>query len=275
MAGTGLSRGAFVAIIASTAVLFIGLVIVAVVVAATVVRSSIPSPVHVSEPTASADVFEALRLSDSDLAGLQLDASEGGRTPSQLSTAVAALQTNWTNSRGEPDPCLFTGGDPGTAVAPVWGDETAADPLWTESTVSASQSVSSDGVPFITVASRQFADEDAALDFLLQHNDRVPACTEYVSAIFQDQVTTTVGPLLVESAGVSNTGWVAETADWVEPGYGPETAIDLQFWVLNLQRGPIVTRVTMLVSAELEQPAGSLFTDLAGVIGTKMTQAIP
>lgn len=275
MAATGLSRGAFVAIIVATAVLFVALLIVGAIVVVMAVRAPAPGTVDASDSGASTDVFEALRLTDADLAGLQLEASAGGRTPAQLSTAVAALQTNWTSSRGEPAPCLFTGGDPGNAVAPVWGDETASDPLWTESTVSASQSVSSDGIPFITVASRQFVDEDAALDYLLEHNDRVPACAQYVSAIFQGEVTTTVVPLLVQSAGVSNTGWVAETADWVDPGYGPETATDLQFWVLNLQRGPIVTRVTMLVPAELEDPAGSLFTDLASVIGGKLITAVP
>lgn len=265
----GLSRGALIAIIAGASAGVLAIIVALVVVAVTFLR--VPEPVT-AEP--GQDVFDALRLSDSDVAYLGLEAGNFGRTPSQLSTVVSQLTAAWVAAKGAPEECSFAGTFPGAAVLPIWGTETDTDPMWREKTVSAPQTLLLDGAPFITVSARTFADDSDAVSFLLDHNDAIPGCPSLTVTDFQADSVTTLTPLLMNSIGISNTGWVAETDDWIETGAPPETAVDLQTWVINLQRSNVVMRLTMVVPAEIEGDAGPFFTDLAGTVATKMNAVI-
>lgn len=264
----GLPLGGFIAVVGAAAVLIGGTATAAVVVGA----ASKPPPPAEAKP--GQDIFEALRLTDSDVGYLGLSASDGGHTPSTLATAVTRVASDWRDIKGTPTECMFAGEPPGASVYPVWGTETATDPFWTEKTISATQTLSQDGISMINLTARTFVNEQGALDFLLAHNDAVPGCPSFTSAIFQGEVTTKLTPLLVNTLQVSNTGWVAETDGWVDVGMPATTAMDLQCWVLNLQHGNVVERMTMLVPADSEADAGPFFTELAGVVAAKLAATV-
>lgn len=267
----GLSRGAFVGIIIGVSAGLLAIVIAAVIV---VVQIATPPPPVEAKP--GQDVFEALRLTDSDVRYLGLTASDSGHTPSTLGTAVTRVGSDWRDAKGTPAECTFAGGELGRAVYPAWGTETDADPLWKKKVVSATQSLSaeSDGSSFVTVTSRTFDTEQDAVTFLLEHNDYVPACPSFTTTNFGVEYTTAITPLLIDTLEVSNSGWIAETANWVAVGQPAETAADIQTWVLTLQHGKVVQRVTMVVPAAQEAEAGPFFTELASVVARRLSTAV-
>lgn len=247
--------------------------VVGVVVGVSFVLQAVLAPPPPVEAKPGQAIFEALRLTDADVAYLGLKASTSGHTPSTLATAATRVASDWRDAKGTPDECMFAGPYPADSVYPVWGTETSADPLWKEKTVSATQTLTSAGQSFITLTSRTFVDDQAALDFLLGHNDAVPACPSFTVAVFQGQSTTTLTPLLVDTLQVSNTGWVANTAGWA--GTQVQVApVDVQCWVLNMQHGNTVERMTMLVTAEEEAQAGPFFTELASVVANKLAMTV-
>jgi hypothetical protein len=267
----GLSRGAFVGIIVGASIGVLAIVVAGVLFATMLLA---PPPTVAARP--GQDTFEALRLTDGDVRHLGLSASEAGHTPSTLATAVTRVGSDWRDAKGAPAECMFTGGELGKAIYPAWGTETDSDPLWKQKVISASQSFSFEGDPlsFVTLTSRTFDSEQDAVSFLLQHNDYVPACPTYTTSNFGNEYTTTVTALLMNTLEVSNSGWIAETADWVAVGQPVETAADLQSWVLTMQQGNVVQRLTMLVPADQEADAGPFFTELASVVAHNLATTV-
>lgn len=251
------------AIVGVTAILVAGVVFV---------LSAIQPPETVTaEP--GQETFEVLRLSDAEVSRLGLTASTTGLQPSTLATAVADIQVNWRDADGEPVECLFAGGYPAEAVFPVWGTEDDAVPLWRDKSVSGTQSLRTGDATIAWVTYRVFDGADAALEYLLEHDERVPACPQFTVTDFQRTTTTTVTPLAVESIPASNAGWIAETDDWVSAGSPESSAVDLQTWVLNIARGPVVARLVMLVPSD-EPNAESFFTELASVVNARLLARI-
>ena len=263
------SRGAFIAIIASAATGFVAILVTAVVVALPILR-----PPQLIDAQPGQDVFDALRMTDRDVEYLGLNASEGGRTPSTLATAASAVANNWRDADGRPAECTFAGTYPGAAVFPVWGSEDETDPLWAERSVSATQTLSDEFGPFVWLTVRTFESDAAAVQYLLDHNQAVPGCPSFTINAFQREVETTLVPLMVDTLEASNTGWVAETRGWVEAGAPLESMIDLQTWVLNVQHGNVVERVVMVVAVGEEAEAGPYFTALAELVARKLVTTV-
>jgi hypothetical protein len=256
--------------------LIVGAVIgmVAIIAACIVVALTFASPRPTVEAQPGQDTFDLLRITDAEVEYLGLTASDSGHQPSTLATAATTVPTNWRDAKATPPECMFAGAQPARAVFPVWGTEDSSDPLWAEKSISGTQSFASSGTSMIWVTYRTFASDDAALEFLLEHNELVTACTEFTAAVFQGERHTTVTPLTVNTLQASNSGWVAETPQWVVPGYAEETAVDLQTWVLNVQRGEVVAKIVMLVPAEFEADAGPFFTEFAAVVAARMIARI-
>lgn len=263
-----MSSRAFVTLVVS-AILGVTAIVVAGVVF--VVSTMHPPATVTAEP--GQETFELLRLTDGELSHLGLTASEAGVQPSTLATVVSDMQVDWRDASGQPDACLFTGGYPAQALFPVWGTEDESAPLWKDKSVSASQSLRLGDQSMAWVSYRVFRDADAALAYLLEHNEFVPECSEFTVTDFQRTTTTTVSPLLVDSIPASNSGWVAITEGWVSAGSPESAAVDLQTWVLNIARGPVVARLVMLLPAS-EPDAGPFFTELASVVSARLAARI-
>lgn len=256
--------------------LILGAVAVVVAVALVivfVVRPGAPATDDAGTVTPGQQFFDLLRLTEEDVAPLGLIASDSGATASTLSDVAGALTAAWDAASADPQVCTFAGVLPAGSPIPLSGTESDADEFWSQQSVSGVQSLSTGGPAFVTIASRVFDGEQAALAFLLASGDAVEDCGFYTSDAAGQVATTILTPLVLETLGESNTGWVATTPGWT-PSDG-EPPADLQTWTIDIQRGPVISRVTLLATQQDEAAAGPFLTDVASIVAGKLATAIP
>lgn len=236
-------RGLFVGLIAGIVVVIGGLAIAAVALLGRVVAPSDEQTVaDETEPT-----FEAMRLHDLEAARVGLEASDGGITPSALSSAVGEVQSGWDTWQGTPAECMFAGWEPGTSILPVDGTETSADPSWSLKVVSGSQPLWFEREPVAWITSRVFETDADALAFVEGHDARLAACPSFTTGQDGTTATTVLTPKSWESYDATSAGWIATTADWT-PTYGSGEAFDVETRVLDVTAGNVVTRVVLFTS---------------------------
>ncbi len=248
------------------------LALLGVLIALLVMVLAPPPPV---EARPGQETFDAIRLTDADLALLGLSAGAGGKQPSTLATAALSAQSKWTAADGAPAECAFVGTWPGEAVFPLAGDESEATPLWREKVVSGTQTVFFEEFPIAWVTFRTFESAEAATEFLAGDRDRAAACPELTFRDYTNEFTVSVAGLdEIERIDLEHAGWVSTVADWVPPGQASATAEGAPTWVLDIARGPVVGRV-LLVAAESERKdAWELLVDLGRRVADSMADGI-
>jgi hypothetical protein len=251
-----------------------GLAAVALTVLATV---SIVTWQEAATPDATVDdsreFFESIRLSDSQVARLGLEASNGGLQPSTLATASERIRYEWRNAKGEPAECLFAGWYPGTSIYPVTGRESNDDPLWTERVISGTQTLGYDGTPYVNVTARLFASEEAAIEHLEGWESLVAGCPEYTSEHSQLVTTTLVDYLRYPELSADNAGWLSSTPELniASPAADPEF-IPADFFVLDVRQQNVVVRVTMF--SPTDSGNDQAFRDLIAVVSANLERAL-
>lgn len=260
-----MSRRVIAVIVAVTASV---LVLLGVLIGLVVAVLSPPPPV---EARPGQETFDAIRLTDGDLASLGLTAGSGGRQPSTLATAALSAASKWTGAEGAPAECAFVGTWPGEPVFPLAGDETDATPLWREKVVSGTQTLFVDERAIAWVTFRTFESAEAATEFVAGDRDRVAACSEMTFRDYTNDFTVSVAGLdEIRRVGLDHAGWVSTVADWIEPGRELTEAQSAQTWVLDIARGPVVGRV-VLIAAESEQKAA---WEALAFIGERVAQSM-
>lgn len=263
--------GARVPIVLGSAAAFLAVVLASASVTVLVVSAPPPQVVAAGQET-----FEALRLTDSDVAPLGLTASEGGRIPATLSSTVARMSTDWDAARGTPDSCMFAGTYRGISKVPVWGSENDSDAMWAQDAVSATQTLAYEGgLPsFITLSTRAFENERSAAAFMSEHDEMVAACSEFATTNLGRTNATTLSSLLVEADRVETAGWVASTDDWIAPGEPDGTASDMLCWIIDLHLSNVVQRITVVAPASSEGETARLIADLVDVVALNLVGAV-
>lgn len=248
------------------------LVLLGVLIALVVAVLSPPPPV---DARPGQETFDAVRLTDQDLASLGLTAGSGGRQPSTLATAALSAASKWTGAEGAPGECAFVGSWPGEPVFPLTGEETDATPLWREKVVSGTQTIFADEFPIAWVTFRTFESADAATEFVSGDRDRVAGCTELTFRDYDNDFTVSVGPLdEIRRVGLDHAGWVSTIADWTEPGQISAAAEDAQTWVVDIARGPVVGRLVLVAARSEEKAAWEALAFIGERVADSMADGI-